>query len=289
MATKPTHQELLEAGVHFGHLRRKWNPKMANYIFVEKNGIHLIDLNMTLQTMERAGNAMRQIARAGKKVLFVATKKQARDVVTSCAQEVNMPYVTDRWQGGMLTNFNTIRRSIRKMQNIQRMLDDGTLDSVTKKEKLTLTREHAKMSKVLGGIAEMNRIPNAIFVVDIVHEHLAVAEAKKLGMRTFGIVDTNADPSSVDYPIPGNDDASKSVTVLINYLTDCIKQGLAERTEEKDAKAEGAKVEAEKAEATKAEAAAAAATATAAAAAAAAAAAPEVPAAPEAPIAPTAK
>lgn len=239
MATKPTHQQLLEAGVHFGHLRRKWNPKMANYIFGEKNGIHLIDLNSTLQTMERAGNAMRQIARAGKKVLFVATKKQARDIVTTCATEVNMPYVTDRWQGGMLTNFNTIRRSIRKMQNIQRMLEDGTLDSVTKKEKLTLTREHAKMSKVLGGIAEMNRIPNAIFVVDIVHEHLAVAEAKKLNMRTFGIVDTNADPSSVDYPIPGNDDASKSVTIIINYLTDCIKQGLAERGEEKDAKAEG--------------------------------------------------
>lgn len=239
MATKPTHQELLEAGVHFGHLRRKWNPKMSNYIFGEKNGIHLIDLNSTLQTMERAGNAMRQIARAGKKVLFVATKKQARDVVTACAQEVNMPYVTDRWQGGMLTNFNTIRRSIRKMQNIQRMLEDGTLDSVTKKEKLTLTREHAKMSKVLGGIADMGRIPNAIFVVDIVHEHLAVAEAKKLNMRTFGIVDTNADPSSVDYPIPGNDDASKSITIMLRYLTDCIKQGLAERNEEKGAKAEG--------------------------------------------------
>ncbi len=257
MATKPTHQELLEAGVHFGHLRRKWNPKMSNYIFGEKNGIHLIDLNSTLQTMERAGNAMRQIARAGKKVLFVATKKQARDVVTACAQEVNMPYVTDRWQGGMLTNFNTIRRSIRKMQNIQRMLEDGTLDSVTKKEKLTLTREHAKMSKVLGGIAEMGRIPNAIFVVDIVHEHLAVAEAKKLNMRTFGIVDTNADPSSVDYPIPGNDDASKSITIMLRYLTDCIKQGLAERGEEKDAKAEGASTAAAAKKEKKAEAAAA--------------------------------
>ena len=253
MATKPTHQELLEAGVHFGHLRRKWNPKMSNYIFGEKNGIHLIDLNSTLATMDRAGNAMRQIARAGKKILFVATKKQARDVVTACDKEVNMPYVTDRWQGGMLTNFNTIRRSIRKMQNIERMLEDGTLDSVTKKERLTLTREHEKMSKVLGGISEMGRIPNAIFVVDIVHEHLAVAEAKKLNMRTFGIVDTNADPSSVDYPIPGNDDASKSVGILINYLTDCIKQGLAERNEEKNAKAEGAKVEAAKTEAAKTE------------------------------------
>ncbi len=233
---KPTHQQLLEAGVHFGHLRRKWNPKMSPYIFTEKNGIHLIDLNRTLENIDRAGNAMRQIARAGKKILFVATKKQARDIVTAAAQEVNMPYVTDRWQGGMLTNFNTIRRSIRKMQNIERMLADGTLDSVTKKERLTLTREHEKMNKVLGGIADMQRIPNAIFVVDIVHEHLAIAEAKKLGMRTFGIVDTNADPTSVDYAIPGNDDASKAVGVITTYLVECIKEGLAERGEEKDAK-----------------------------------------------------
>ncbi len=233
---KPTHQQLLEAGVHFGHLRRKWNPKMSPYIFTEKNGIHLIDLNRTLENIDRAGNAMRQIARAGKKILFVATKKQARDIVTAAAREVNMPFVTDRWQGGMLTNFNTIRRSIRKMQNIERMLADGTLDSVTKKERLTLTREHDKMNKVLGGIADMQRIPNAIFVVDIVHEHLAIAEAKKLGMRTFGIVDTNADPTSVDYAIPGNDDASKAVGVITNYLVECIKEGLAERSEEKDAK-----------------------------------------------------
>lgn len=244
MATKPTTQALLDAGVHFGHLRRKWNPKMSNNIFGEKNGIHLIDLNRTLEGMERAGNAMRQIARAGKKILFVATKKQARDIVTGAATEVNMPYVTDRWQGGMLTNFNTIRRSIRKMQNIERMLEDGTLDSVTKKEKLTLTREHAKMNKVLGGIADMGRIPNAIFVVDIVHEHLAVAEAKKLDMRTFGIVDTNADPTSVDYAIPGNDDASKSIKVVIDYLTECIKQGLAEANEKKDAKASSGEADA---------------------------------------------
>ena len=231
---KPTHQQLLEAGVHFGHLRRKWNPKMSPYIFSEKNGIHLIDLNRTLENLDRAGNAMRQIARAGKKILFVATKKQARDIVTAGAQEVNMPYVTDRWQGGMLTNFNTIRRSIRKMQNIERMLGDGTLDSVTKKERLTLTREHDKMNKVLGGIADMQRIPNAIFVVDIVHEHLAIAEAKKLGMRTFGIVDTNADPTSVDYAIPGNDDASKAIKVVTDYLIECIKEGLAQRGEDKD-------------------------------------------------------
>ena len=222
--------------MHFGHLRRKWNPKMSPYIFTEKNGIHLIDLNQTLENLDRAGNAMRQIARAGKKILFVATKKQARDIVTASAKEVNMPYVTDRWQGGMLTNFNTIRRSIRKMQNIDRMLHDGTLDSVTKKERLTLTREHEKMNKVLGGIADMQRIPNAIFVVDIVHEHLAIAEAKKLGMRTFGIVDTNADPTSVDYAIPGNDDASKAIGVVTNYLIECIKEGLAERGEDKEAK-----------------------------------------------------
>ena len=245
MATKPTQAELLEAGVHFGHLRRKWNPKMSNYIFGEKNGIHIIDLNATLQGMDRAGNAMRQIAKAGKKILFVATKKQARDIVTAAAEEVNMPYVTDRWQGGMLTNFNTIRRSIRKMQNIERMLEDGTLESVTKKEKLTLTREHAKMNKVLGGIADMSRIPNAIFVVDIVHEHLAVAESKKLNMRTFGIVDTNADPASVDYPIPGNDDASKSIKVVIDYLTECIKQGLAEGKADKDQKASSGEAAAE--------------------------------------------
>ena len=233
---KPTTQQLLEAGVHFGHLRKKWNPKMAPFIFTEKNGIHLIDLNRTSESLERAANAVRQIARAGKKILFVATKKQARDIVSAAAQEVNMPYVTDRWQGGMLTNFNTIRRSIRKMQNIERMLGDGTLDSVTKKERLTLTRTHEKMNKVLGGIADMQRIPNAIFVVDIVHEHLAIAEAKKLGMRTIGIVDTNADPNSVDYAIPGNDDASKSIKVLVDYLVEAIKEGLAERNEEKDAK-----------------------------------------------------
>jgi small subunit ribosomal protein S2 len=233
---KPTQQELLEAGVHFGHLRKKWNPKMSPYIFTERNGIHLIDLNMTVQGLERAANAMRQIAKAGKKILFVATKKQAREIVTEAAKSVGMPYVTDRWQGGMLTNFNTIRRSIRKMQNIERMLSDGTFDSVTKKERLDLTREHAKKNKVLGGIADLNRIPNAMFIVDIVHEHLAVAEARKLNMRTFGICDSNADPTSIDYAIPGNDDANKSIAIITSYLTEAIKQGLAERSEDKDQK-----------------------------------------------------
>ncbi len=219
----------MDAGVHFGHLKKKWNPKMAPYIFTERNGIHLIDLNRTLEQLDRTANAMRQIAKAGKKILFVATKKQAREVVAEVAAEVNMPYITERWQGGMLTNFNTIRRSIRKMQGIERMLNDGTLDSVTKKERLTLTREHEKMSKVLGGIANMNRTPAAMFVVDIVHEHLAVAEANKLGIRTFGVVDTNGDPNMVDYVVPANDDAGKSVEIIVRYLADAVKQGLAER------------------------------------------------------------
>ena len=257
---KPTQQQLLEAGVHFGHLRKKWNPKMSPYIFTERNGIHLIDLNTTVSSLERAANAMRQIAKAGKKVLFVATKKQAREIVTTAAKSVGMPFITDRWQGGMLTNFGTIKRSIRKMQNIERMLNDGTLDSVTKKERLTLTREHAKMHKVLGGIADLNRIPSAMFIVDIVHEHLAVAEAKKLNLRTFGIVDTNADPNSIDYPVPGNDDASKSIAIITNYLVDAVKQGLAERAaskEQQQAKAEkqetAKKKEAEKKETEKKE------------------------------------
>ncbi|MGB3546766.1 MAG: 30S ribosomal protein S2 [Saprospiraceae bacterium] len=233
---KPTYKELMEAGVHFGHLKKKWNPKMAPYIFTERNGIHLIDLNRTLEQLDRTANAMRQIAKAGKKILFVATKKQAREVVAEVAAEVNMPYITERWQGGMLTNFNTIRRSIRKMQGIERMLNDGTLDSVTKKERLTLTREHEKMSKVLGGIANMNRTPAAMFVVDIVHEHLAVAEANKLGIRTFGVVDTNGDPNMVDYVVPANDDAGKSVEIIVRYLADAVKQGLAERESAKTEK-----------------------------------------------------
>ncbi len=226
---KPTYKELLDAGVHFGHLKKKWNPKMSPYIFMERKGIHLIDLNRTQESMERAANAMRQMAKAGKKILFVATKKQAKEIVAHAARSVGMPFVVERWQGGMMTNFNTIRRSVRKMQNIERMLTDGTLDSVTKKERLTLTREHEKMDKVLGGIANLNRLPSAMFIVDIEHEHIAVAEAHKLGIRTFGIVDTNADPNKVDYPIPGNDDASKSIAIITNYLTEAIRQGLEDR------------------------------------------------------------
>ncbi len=227
--SKPTYKDLLDAGAHFGHLRKKWNPKMAPYIFMERKGIHLIDLNRTLDSMERAANAMRLIARSGKKILFVATKKQARDVVKGAAESVGMPFVTERWLGGMLTNFATIRRSVKKMHNIEKMLGDGTLTSITKKERLTLGREHEKLQKVLGGIDNMTRLPAAIFIVDISHEHIAVAEAHRLGLKTFGIVDTNSDPNEVDYAIPANDDASKSVAIITNYLTEAIRQGLEER------------------------------------------------------------
>ena len=235
---KPTYKELLNAGAHFGHLKKKWNPKMSPYIFMERKGIHLIDLNRTLEGMENAALAMKQIAKSGRKILFVATKKQARDIVSEAAKSVNMPYVTNRWLGGMMTNFATIKKSIRKMQSIERMLKDGSLENVTKKEKLTLTRELAKLDKVLGGIADINRIPPAIFIIDIDHEHIAVAEAHKLGMRTFGIVDTNSDPNKVDYAIPANDDATKSISIITNYIVSAIKEGLEERKEAKAAKAE---------------------------------------------------
>jgi small subunit ribosomal protein S2 len=227
--TKPTYKDLLDAGVHFGHLKKKWNPKMSPYIFMERKGIHIIDLNRTLDALERNANVLRQMAKSGKKIMFVATKKQARDIVAVAAQSVGMPYVTERWLGGMMTNFATIRRSVKKMQNIDRMLGDGTLTSVTKKERLTLTRERDKLDKVLGGIANLNRLPAAIFVVDIAHEHIAIAEAQKLGIRTFGIVDTNSDPNQVDYAIPGNDDASKSIKIIVDYMVQAINEGLEER------------------------------------------------------------
>lgn len=232
---KPTYKELLDAGVHFGHLKKKWNPKMSPYIFMERKGIHIIDLNRTSECMERAAHAMRQIAKSGRKIMFVATKKQARDIVSEAARSVGMPFVTERWLGGMMTNFATIRRSVKKMNNIDRMLADGSLTSVTKKERLTLTRERNKLEKVLGGIANLNRLPAAIFIVDIHHEHIAVAEAHKLGLRTFGLVDTNSDPNVVDFPIPGNDDASKSISIITNYLVEAIKEGLEERKNSKAA------------------------------------------------------
>ncbi|MEL6862799.1 MAG: 30S ribosomal protein S2 [Bacteroidota bacterium] len=238
---KPTYKDLLDAGVHFGHLKKKWNPKMLPYIFMERRGIHIIDINRTSECMERAAQAMKQIARSGKKILFVATKKQAREIVSKAALSVNMPYVTDRWLGGMMTNFSTIRKSIKKMNNIDRMLADGSLSSVTKKERLTLTRERNKLEKVLGGIANLNRLPSAVFIIDIHHEHIALAEARKLNMRTFGIVDTNADPNMVDYPIPANDDASKSISILTNYVTQAVKEGLEERRQQKTERESAAK------------------------------------------------
>lgn len=232
----PNHKEMLDAGVHFGHLKRKWNPKMRPYILVERKGIHLIDLNRTSECLERAGKAAKQLAKSGRKIMFVATKKQAREIVSNAARSVNMPFVTERWLGGMMTNFATIRKSIKKMQSIDRMLADGSLSSVTKKERLTLTRERNKLEKVLGGIANLNRVPHAIFIVDTSHEHIAVAEAKKLGLRTLGLVDTNCDPGEVDFPIPANDDSSRSVSLLTDYITSCIKEGLEERNKEKETK-----------------------------------------------------
>jgi small subunit ribosomal protein S2 len=225
---------LLEAGVHFGHLKSKWNPKMLPYIFMEKKGIHLIDLNKTSEKLFEAGAAMRQIAQSGRKILFVATKKQAKEVVKELASSVGMPFVTERWLGGMLTNFATIRKSIKKMQSIEKMLEDNTITSLTKKERLMLSRQKDKLNAVLGGVEQLNRLPAAVFVVDINHEHIAIAEATKLGIRTFGMVDTNSNPNMVDFAIPANDDASKSVAIITQYLVDCIKEGLQERQKMKD-------------------------------------------------------
>ena len=231
----PSYNELLEAGVHYGHLKRKWNPKMLPYIFMERKGIHIIDLNRTSERLEATGAAMKQIAKSGRKILFVATKKQAKDIVANAAKEVNMPYVTERWLGGMMTNFQTIRKSIKKMNSIDAMLADGSLSSINKKEKLTLTRERNKLEKVLGGVANINRLPTAVFVIDITHEHIAIKEAKKLGMKTFAVVDTNSNPNDVDFPIPGNDDASKSVKLICDYLVGMIKEGFTEKGVEKEA------------------------------------------------------
>ena len=227
-------QQLLEAGVHFGHLKKKWNPKMLPYIFAEKKGIHIIDLNKTVECLQETAAALKQVARSGKKILFVGTKKQAKDIVNECAKKVNMPYVTERWLGGMLTNFNTVRKSVKKMQSIEKMLGDGSFDSITKKERLTLSRDRDKMDKVLGGIAQLGRVPSALFIVDIGHEHIALAEAKRLGITTFGVVDTNCDPNKVDFAVPGNDDATKSIAIIVNYITAAIAEGLAERQAAKD-------------------------------------------------------
>src|SRR6188768_2038380 len=227
-------QQLLEAGVHFGHLKKKWNPKMLPYIFAEKKGIHIIDLNKTVESLQEAAAALKAIARSGKKIMFVATKKQAKEIVMESAKRVNMPFVTERWLGGMLTNFNTVRKSVKKMQSIEKMLADGSAESLTKKERLTLTRDKEKMEKVLGGIAQISRVPAALFMVDTGHEHIALAEAKKLGISTFGMVDTNCDPNKVEFAIPANDDATKSIAIVVNYITAAIAEGLQEQQGDKE-------------------------------------------------------
>lgn len=225
---------MLEAGVHFGHLRKKWNPKMLPYIFAEKKGIHVIDLNKTAAKLEEAGNVLRNMAKNDKIILFVATKKQAKDIVKKAALSCEMPFVTERWLGGMLTNFSTIRKSVRKMQSIDRMFKDGTVKNITKKERLMLSRQKDKLEKVLGGIANLNRLPNAVFVVDILHEDIAITECKRLGISTLGMVDTNSDPNKVNFAIPANDDSSRSIEYIATYLAECINEGRKEKSVAKD-------------------------------------------------------
>ena len=227
-------QQLLEAGVHFGHLKKKWNPKMLPYIFAEKKGIHIIDLNKTVEGLQESAAALKAIARSGKKIMFVATKKQAKEIVSECAKRVNMPYVTERWLGGMLTNFATVRKSIKKMQTIDKMSTDGTYANINKKEKLMLEREKAKLAKVLGGIADMSRLPSALFIVDVKREHLAVAEAIKLNIPTIAMVDTNSDPTNIDFAIPSNDDSSKSIKLIVDVIVRAIEEGQLDRKKEKD-------------------------------------------------------
>jgi len=243
---KPNFEELLQAGVHFGHLKRKWNPNMAPYIFGEKKGIHVIDLNKTVVKLDEAAQAMKQIAKSGKKILFVATKKQAKEIVAERAKSINMPYVTERWSGGMLTNFATIRKAVRKMASIDKMETDGTWENMSKRERLQVSRLRAKLEKNLGSIADLSRIPAALFIVDVSKEHIAVAEAQRLGITTFGMVDTNSNPNVVDFAIPANDDATKSIDKILEYVCATIIEGLNERKADKEAK--GEKVDAEDAE-----------------------------------------
>ena len=243
MAT-PSFEQLLDAGCHFGHLKRKWNPAMAPYIFMERNGIHIIDLYKTAAKLDEAANALKQIAKSGRKVLFVATKKQAKESIENHAQAVNMPYVTERWPGGMLTNFPTIRKAVKKMTTIDKMSKDGTFDNLSKREKLQITRQRAKLEKNLGSIADLSRLPNALFVVDVMKEHIAVAEAKRLGIPVFGIVDTNSNPEDIDFIIPANDDASKSIDLILDTVCGAIAEGLEERKVEKLDSAEDEKGEA---------------------------------------------
>ena len=235
MANNIEVKELLEAGVHFGHLTRKWNPNMAPYIYMERNGIHVINLYKTAAKIEEASEAMKKIAASGRKILFVATKKQAKDIVADKAGAVNMPYITERWPGGMLTNFVTIRKAVKKMASIDRMKKDGTFDTLSKKEKLQVDRLRAKLEKNLGSISDMTRLPGALFIVDTMREHIAVKEAQKLNIPIFAMVDTNSDPREVDYVIPSNDDASKSIEKVLSHVTAAVAEGLSERKADKDA------------------------------------------------------
>ena len=232
--TKIEIKPLLEAGVHFGHLTRKWNPNMAPFIHMEKNGIHIINLYKTASKIDEASSALSKIASSGRKILFVATKKQAKDLVSKAAEEVNMPYITERWPGGMLTNFVTIRKAVKKMSAIDRTKQDGTFEALSKREKLQIDRLRAKLEKNLGSITDMTRLPGALFVVDIRREHIAIREAQKLNIPIFAMVDTNCDPREVDFAIPSNDDASKSIDIILNHVTDAIKEGLSERQNEKE-------------------------------------------------------
>jgi len=231
--------ELLDAGVHFGHLKRKWNPAMAPYIFMERNGIHIIDLEKTEEKIEEAAAALKQIAKSGKKILFVATKKQAKDIVSEKVQEINMPYVTERWPGGMLTNFPTIRKAVKKMSSIDKMATDGTFTNLSKREKLQVTRQRAKLEKMLGSISDLTRLPAVLFVVDITKEYIAVREANKLGIPVVAMVDTNSDPNAVDFPIPANDDASKSISLIVDILCKAVEEGLNERKTEREKESDG--------------------------------------------------
>jgi small subunit ribosomal protein S2 len=232
--SKIEYKDLLDAGVHFGHLTRKWDPRMAPYIFMEKNGIHIIDLNKTLACLEEASNAIKQIVRSGKKIMFVATKKQAKDLVAAEAQRLNMPFVTERWLGGMLTNFATIRKSLKKMSSLEKLMKEDGYKNLAKKERLMVSRQKEKMETILGGIADLSRLPAALFVEDIKREHIAIAEAQKLGIPVFALVDTNSNPNEVDFPIPANDDASKSIELILNCMVRSIEEGLSERKVDKE-------------------------------------------------------
>lgn len=232
--SKTNFKELLEAGVHFGHLKRKWNPNMAPYIFMEQNGIHIIDLNKTAVKIDEAAAAIQQIAKSGRKILFVATKKQAKDIVADKVKKVNMPYVTERWPGGMLTNFPTIRKAVKKMASIDKMATDGTFENMSKRERLQVTRQRAKLEKNLGSIADLTRLPAAMFIVDISKEHIALREAQRLNIPVFAMVDTNSDPNKVDFPIPANDDASKSISLILDIITGSIQEGLEHRKMERE-------------------------------------------------------